>query len=110
MIKDLSSTSDYERAVRNSHDRPVLILKYSNACNISKSADYEFKKLADSRKDVGFYRVVIQENRRLSDRIADLSGIRHKSPQVILYKNGRPVWNDSHYAVRRENILRAVEK
>ena len=50
---------------------------------------------------------VITEKAR-SQEIERRTGIRHESPQAIVFRNGDPVWHGSHGAVTDEALERAV--
>jgi bacillithiol system protein YtxJ len=45
------------------------------------------------------YLLDVISERALSIGIADRVGVRHASPQVILFQRDRPVWNASHGAI-----------
>jgi bacillithiol system protein YtxJ len=47
--------------------------------------------------------------RSLADLITERLGIRHESPQVIMLKEGRPVWHASHSLITTAAILQAAE-
>jgi bacillithiol system protein YtxJ len=48
--------------------------------------------------------VVVQNERGISNRISELTGIRHQSPQAIILKGGSPVYSASHYDITTEDI------
>ena len=50
----------------------------------------------------------MQSHRRLSDSAAERFGIRHETPQAILLKDGRPVWNASHFRITADALTRAI--
>ena len=52
---------------------------------------------------------MIQEARALSDLVARETGIRHESPQVILFRKGEAVWNTSHHGITAESLREALE-
>ena len=55
------------------------------------------------------YKVItVQSHRRLSDSAAERFGIRHETPQAILLKDGRPVWNASHFRITADALTRAI--
>jgi len=56
------------------------------------------------------YMVKVVESRPVSDEIARSLNGQHKSPQLILVKNGRAVWSTSHYNITSENIQDAVDQ
>jgi bacillithiol system protein YtxJ len=103
----LTSASAWDDAQTASEDAPVLIFKHSNACPVSAQAQDEMTELAEDT-DLPIYRVVVQEARSVSDTIeADLD-VRHETPQAILLRDRRPVFDTSHFDVTAEAIRDAL--
>lgn len=59
-------------------------------------------------------KVLVIESRPLSLALADDLGVRHASPQMILVRDGKPIWSTSHYDITdktlREQEQLAVEQ
>jgi bacillithiol system protein YtxJ len=36
-----------------------------------------------------------------------VTGVVHQSPQVIFFRDGKPVWNASHNSVTRDRLMEA---
>jgi len=53
---------------------------------------------------VGIIRVV--EHRPASNRVAERSGITHHSPQIILFRNGEPLFELNNWEITLENLER----
>ena len=51
----------------------------------------------------------VQSARAISNEVADLTGIRHETPQVIILRDGKAVWNASHFDVVAADVMKAVE-
>ena len=86
-----------------SHERPVILFKHSLTCPISSAA---YQEMSGFTGDVGL--IVVQRARDVSREVESLTGIRHESPQAILLRNGRPVWNASHWRITRSAVEDAV--
>jgi len=56
---------------------------------------------------VGVIRVV--ESRGASNRVSEITGIRHESPQLVLFKEGRPVFDRDNWGITAESIAEALE-
>jgi bacillithiol system protein YtxJ len=93
-----------DKLITDSKTKPVVIFKHSNACGISASAYREMEKL-DGQVNL----LEVQSAREVSRQLADLTGIRHETPQVIVFKDGKAVWNASHYNVKASAVLKALE-
>ena len=56
------------------------------------------------------YKVItVQSHRRISDTAAERLGIRHETPQAILLRDGRPVWNASHFRITATELARVID-
>ena len=93
-----------EDVISDSTTKPVVIFKHSNSCPISSRAYREMEQL-----DGPVNLVEVQAARDISRELADLTGVRHETPQVIVLKNGRAVWNASHFDVKAGAVHEAVE-
>ena len=101
------SVSDREKLntlLDDSRDRPIVIFKHSTSCPISAAAYREMEKF-----DGEVSLVVVQTARDLSKELATITGIRHESPQVIVLRDGKAVWNASHYDVNARAVTKALE-
>jgi len=50
----------------------------------------------------------VQESRGLSGLVARETGIRHESPQVLLFSSGKVFWSASHGDLGRERLEAAL--
>lgn len=76
---------------------PVLIFKHSTTCGISRMALKQFEKEYDfDKKDLEPYFLDLKQYRAVSNKVATHFGITHESPQVLLIKDGKAVYNESH--------------
>lgn len=96
------------KSSQTDHDA-VLIYKHSTRCSVSLMA----KRMLESNWDldnVPAYYLDILQNRAISGKVSELFGIRHESPQVLLIKNGKCVYHDSHMGVSAKNVKEALLK
>jgi bacillithiol system protein YtxJ len=90
-----------------SKDAPVILFKHSTTCPISARAHKQMSQL--SRAAVGDVAlVVVQTARPVSEEIARRTGIEHHSPQAIILRDGKPVWDASHFDITTDAVERAV--
>lgn len=105
--KKLEHISQIEDIKKESEETPVLIFKHSTRCSISAMAWDRLKrkwKAEDSQKIRTYYLDLIAY-RNISDAIAKEFSINHESPQVILIKNGKMIYNSSHMGINHRDIL-----
>lgn len=101
----LHSPEAAQAAFAASRLAPVFIFKHSTACGLSARALAEFNAfLATAPEGFGYYQVDVLEARAASDRIEELSGVRHESPQVLLLWEAKCVWDADHGRVRAQAL------
>jgi bacillithiol system protein YtxJ len=110
MIGECKKVKDYEQLVAECQDRPVFLFKHSTSCPISASRWQLFQRFADREPRAAYHRVLVIQDRAMSTHVAQETGIRHQSPQVILLHRGKPVWNASHYSITEEELAAALER
>lgn len=93
-----------DNLLTDSTKKPVIVFKHSTACSISSRAYREMEKLDDQVNILE-----VQSAREISRELANLTGVRHETPQVIILRDGKAVWNASHFDVRADDIIKAVE-
>ena len=103
-FQKLADRKSLDRLLTNSKERPVVVFKHSNSCPISAAAYREMEQLEDE-----VVLVEVQSAREVSKEIANITGIRHESPQVIVLKDGKAVWNASHFGVRAREVAKALQ-
>lgn len=78
---------------------PQLLFKHSTSCNISADA---WQELQMSTFDVHYLDLLTY--RPISNAIAEQYNVLHKSPQVLVIKNGKCIYNESHWRIKNEDI------
>lgn len=108
-VTHLSDLDMLEAAIAESLERPVLLFKHSQTCGISCEALDELHAHARRGGSEAACKVItVQSHRRLSDTVSERLGIRHETPQVILLRDGQPVWNASHFRITAAELGRAL--
>ncbi len=85
-----------------------ILFKHSATCPVSGEAFEEYRLFADSEPDVPTVYLIVQEDRELSNHIAETYHVKHQSPQAILFRNGNVAWHDSHWRIKKETIEEAM--
>jgi bacillithiol system protein YtxJ len=107
-IQPLATSEELEAALAASEESPVLLFKHSSTCGVSFFARREVQLLTEDG-DPPVFEVVVQQARGISNTIAEMFDIRHASPQAILVKGRKAVWNASHGSIT-DGALRAAAK
>jgi bacillithiol system protein YtxJ len=100
----VTDTEELDDLITSSKDKIVVIFKHSNSCPISAAAYREMEEL-DSEISL----IDVQRAREVSRELAQITGVRHESPQVIVLRDGKAVWNASHYDVKARAVEKAVK-
>ena len=79
-----------------SNEKPVVIFKHSTRCSISRMALKQFEREYDLSDTVDAYFLDLIAHRDVSNQIAQKFNVYHESPQLILIKNGKAVYDVSH--------------
>ncbi|HIJ66552.1 MAG TPA: bacillithiol system redox-active protein YtxJ [Candidatus Hydrogenedentes bacterium] len=109
-MKELRTLVELDGALADSHEAAIFIFKHSTQCPISAKAHGEVKGYLAQKGESepeGFLVKVI-ESRPVSNEITQRLGLPHKSPQVILIKDGKVLWDESHLAITADAIAQAV--
>lgn len=101
----LTDVSEIETAIAESKRRPVLLFKHSRYCGVSAEALDELQSHIDSAPvDAAYRMVTVQTHRGVSDAVAQRLGLRHETPQAILLRDGKIVWNASHFRITASQL------
>jgi bacillithiol system protein YtxJ len=79
-----------------SNEKPIAIFKHSTRCSVSRFALKQFENEFDLADATDTYFLDLIEYRDVSNEIANRFQVVHQSPQVLLIKNGKSVYDASH--------------
>ena len=94
--KPLVDLGQLDEIVDLSNEKPVAIFKHSTRCSISRMALKQFENEFDLEDKIVPYFLDLLNHRAISNEIAVRFGVEHQSPQILLIKNGKAIYNDSH--------------
>ncbi len=89
-----------------SNQKPVIIFKHSTTCSISRMALKNFEREYSLQEKVDAYFLDLLNFRAISNEIASRFEVVHQSPQLLLIKNGKSVYDVSHDSIDAE-LLKA---
>ena len=106
----LTQITQLDSIVEESAEKPVVIFKHSTRCSISRMALKNFEREYNLQEsDVAPYFLDLLEHRDISNEIAQKFQVIHQSPQLLLIKNGKSVYNVSHSEIDAEALKSKVE-
>jgi thioredoxin 1 len=108
-LQDLASL---DAAIAESRDRPVLLFKHSRYCGTSVEALDELNTHIEGAKpgSAGYKMITVQTDRPVSDAVSQRFGIRHETPQAILLRDEKVVWNASHFRITALQLDQALTR
>lgn len=80
----------------NSNEKPAVIFKHSTRCSVSRMALKQFENEFDLQDKVTPYFLDLITYREISNEIANRFGVQHQSPQILVIKDGKSVYDASH--------------
>jgi bacillithiol system protein YtxJ len=111
-LTNLQDVDSLDAAIAESRERPVLLFKHSRYCGVSCEALDELQAHIDNGEPQGvaYKMITVQTHRPVSDAAAQRLGIRHETPQAILLRDGKVVWNASHFRITATKLTEALSK
>lgn len=111
MANPLEVPTDPEQAVERlrtaSRDRTVLVFKRSPICPVSGDAERRYDAWLARQADTTSVVVDVVAQRALARGLTAALGIRHESPQVLLFHGGELRWHASHWEITEEALEEA---
>ena len=102
----LDSIDQLKTIESESTEQPVLIYKHSTRCGISGMTMNRLERTwSDELNHIKTYYLDLISFREISNEIASRFGVYHESPQVLLIKDGRSVYDASHMDIKVDSIL-----
>ncbi|MFN8436701.1 MAG: bacillithiol system redox-active protein YtxJ [Cytophagales bacterium] len=103
----LTSTDQLAQIQESSVEKPVLIFKHSTRCSISSSALNRVERNWDDKflNQITPYYLDLISYREVSNAIADIFGVQHQSPQVLLIYKGKSIYDTSHMDINLPEIM-----
>jgi monothiol bacilliredoxin len=88
-----------DRFLAEANGSAVVILKHSNTCGVSSRA---YGEMSSFEGLVGL--ITVQEAREVSNEIVRRTGVPHETPQVLILRDDKVVFNASHFQVKAETV------
>ena len=104
--EELTSKDQLEEIIQSNDNQHTLIFKHSTRCSISSTALDRLLRKWNIREMEGvrpFYLDLIR-NREVSNFVSEKTNVPHQSPQVLLIKNGKVVYDESHFGIDYSEI------
>ena len=104
----LTDLGQLNEIINKSTETPVAIFKHSTRCSVSRMALKQFESEFNLTFKVTPYFLDLLEYRDISNEIVIRFGVVHQSPQLILIKDGKAVYNASHSDIAAMKLVEFI--
>ena len=88
----------------NSESKPNLFFKHSTRCSISSMALNGFERNWNKEVECNLYFIDLIAHRDVSQKLAELSGVIHQSPQAIVVSANKIIYSATHSGIDAADI------
>ena len=107
--KRIESLEQLEQAIKSSNDRPIAIFKHSTSCPRSAFAKLRLVQAAEEmNKHMSVYYLDLLRYRAISNAVAQILGIVHQSPQLIVLSKEKVCYHASHESISASKAIASV--
>jgi bacillithiol system protein YtxJ len=92
-LRSISALGDL---IERSDLQPVVLFQHDPFCPISRIA---YRELASAAIEAAV--VNVAQDQHLTRKIEERTQVRHESPQVLVFRSRKVVWNASHFGITR---------
>jgi bacillithiol system protein YtxJ len=106
----LTASNQLAEIKQQSNEQPVLLFKHSTTCSISKTSLNRLERnwKEEEMKGTKAYYLDLLTYRSISNEIAQLFGVEHQSPQVLIIQKGKSVFDRSHFDIDYSTIKNQI--
>ncbi|MBT4482510.1 MAG: bacillithiol system redox-active protein YtxJ [Candidatus Latescibacteria bacterium] len=88
----------------------AILMKHSTKCPVSQMAKIEVEKFAGlCNNRIKLYIIDVLTNADVSYEIEKRTQVKHESPQVFIFKDGKVIWHASHGRITVKAMREACE-
>lgn len=108
--KTLDSVAEFDQAIENSRNKPVLVFKHRTSSNESS----EIKGTLESEwsippDTIDTFIVDVMKDKELANEVTDVAGVTNEYPQVLLFADGVTMYDESHEMINVKKIKLALK-
>jgi bacillithiol system protein YtxJ len=90
-------------------DHAAAAIFKAGTCHKTNEMFRHVQATLEAREDLPLGIIRVVEARPASNRVADMTGIQHESPQLLLFKDGKAVYDRDNWDITPESISEALE-
>jgi bacillithiol system protein YtxJ len=102
----LQDEVELNKIKEESANQPVIIFKHSTRCSISSTALNRLERAwkDEEMKNVKAYYLDLITYRSVSNKIEEVFNVQHQSPQVLIIKDGKCIYHNSHLGINYDEL------
>jgi len=105
-MDNITTIDEWKNILEKSKNDVQIVYKHSNTCAVCTNIqDLLNSVLNDDKLKHKIYKVIVHDNRDVSDQIEKDLALKHESPQLILIKNTEVLYFANHYDINIQDIL-----
>ena len=101
---NITSEQQLDQIDAESKEKTIMILKHSTRCSISAASLSRIERNWKEDGPIKPYFLDILNHRQLSETIATRYSVPHESPQVLVIKDAKCVFSQSHIEINLKEI------
>ncbi|MEM8902015.1 MAG: bacillithiol system redox-active protein YtxJ [Bacteroidota bacterium] len=107
--KAVTQEQQLDEIINRSFEKPVAIFKHSIRCGLSAMVKSQLESEWDlSEEELEVYYLDLISYRPISNKVAEVTGVPHQSPQIILLRNGEVQYHTSHSAITVKGVRKVL--
>jgi bacillithiol system protein YtxJ len=103
----LTAEDQLQKIIVKSQEKPQVIFKYSSCCHFSEIVFQRLQKNC-CRGDIDFHFLDLTNYNHISEKVSEIFGVPHQSPQILVINEGQCVFHESHPEISLAGILQHV--
>lgn len=108
-MKSLHKPEVWQKVLKESKEKPVILFKHSNSCPVSSDAHDRVKKLErQGAISESMYILIVQNAREISDRVEEDLGVKHETPQVLIIRDKEAEYHASHDDIEADELTNEI--
>ena len=101
----VNTAGGLDEALARHEDGPTTLFLFDPGCFVNTAAYEELRGLPGQ-----IILIDVRAAPEMARVVAEHTGVKHESPQVIVFHQGQAVWSASHFAITGEKVTRAVQR
>ncbi len=90
-------------------ENPTSVIFKAGLCHKTPETFVHVQALLDPREDLKLGIIRVVESRPASNHVATMTGIEHESPQILLFKGGRNVFDRDNWDITAEALAEGLK-